>query len=102
MDCIEILSMKKILFLIPLIAALSCRSQSPTIYSQPAWFLKWVKINDSLRAPIYFQGTNDTLATQAYARGFAGGSLTSGIGIKVTGNSVAIDTLNYRKVDSLY
>lgn len=94
--------MKKILFLPIFFAFWACKAQSPTIISQPIYVLKWAKVGDSVRAPIYFQGTHDTLATQAYARGFAGGSLGAGYGIKVTGSTIAIDSFNYRKMDSLY
>jgi hypothetical protein len=94
--------MKKLLY-IPLLFMIFCaKAQQPRIESQPVWFLKWLKVSDSMRVKIIFQGANDTLATQAYARGFAGGSLTPGVGITISGSTVSIDTLHYRKQDSMY
>lgn len=94
--------MKKLLFIPFILLMLACKSQQAVPVSQPVYFLKWIKVHDSVRAPIFFQGTNDTLATQAYARGFAAGSLVQGVGIKISGTTVAIDTANYRKQDSMY
>lgn len=95
--------MKKVLTALLLIAAIiGCKAQQPRTESQPVNFLKWLHVKDTMRVKIIFQGINDTLATQAYARGFAGGSLTAGVGIKVTGSTISIDTLHYRKQDSMY
>lgn len=96
--------MKKIFLFLLIISALIGRAQNlPTIpVPNPTYFLKWIKVKDSVRGGIFFQGTNDTLATQAYARGFAGGALLPGVGIKVNGTTVSIDTANYRKQDSMY
>lgn len=93
--------MKRLLLLPVLFSFFACKAQDVKI-SQPYTFLKWINVHDSVRASIYFQNVNDTLATRAYARGFAGGSLGAGVGIKVTGTTIAIDTANYRKMDSLY
>src|ERR1700733_2883885 len=93
--------MKKILYLPLLFVILQCKAQQVKI-SQPYDFLKYINVRDSIRASIYFQNVNDTLATRAYARGFAGGSIGQGVGIKVVGSTISIDTANYRKVDSLY
>ena len=95
--------MKRILFLL-LFASYFVHGQAPVQVSQPQYFLKYVWVHDSLRASIYFQNPNDTLATQAYARQFGGigPTYTQGVGIKIVGNVVNIDTGNYRKMDSLY
>lgn len=96
--------MKKILLgLVVLCSFIQCFAQDvkipyPVSYGPKAW----IHVADTMRVRIIFQGMNDTLATQAYARGFAGGSLSAGYGIKVTGSQIAIDSFNYRKMDSLY
>lgn len=99
-----IVNMKRIFAALLLFTALGAKAQNPDIVKNPQWLLKWLKVNDSVRAKIYFQGTNDTLATQAYVRGFISGglSLMQGYGIKISGDTVAIDSLNYRKMDSMY
>lgn len=98
--------MKKLVFILPFLLALVCckaqQNTAPTTYGNPVYLLKWLKVKDSIRASIYLQNTNDTLATRAYARGFAGGSIGQGYGIKVSGSTVSIDSANFRKVDSLY
>jgi len=98
--------MRKVLFLLSLLYAGYAQAQIPQWINQPYIFLKWINVRDSMRCQIYFQGTNDTLATQAYARGHGGGGSGNplpGYGIKITGgDTVSIDTANYRKMDSLY
>lgn len=64
--------MKKVFFYLLMlnILVISCYSQNPVIVDKPQWFQTWIKVNDSVRAKIYFQGF-DTLATKSYARHYA-------------------------------
>lgn len=98
--------MRKIFLLLAIIWAGVVHAQAPVTIAQPYKFLKWLQVHDSIRANIYFQGTVDTMATRAYARQFGGsgsGVPLAGYGIKITGtDTVNIDTLHYRKMDSLY
>lgn len=91
--------MKKILFLVVIIlAAFAGRAQVVTI-SNPYRFLQWISVKDSVRGAIFLQN-GDTLATQAYARGFAGSGV--GYGIKRVAGNITFDTAGVRKMDSAY
>lgn len=73
--------MKKFLYLFLLALlpfTMAKAQQAPTQISQPYWFLKWIKVNDSARiARIFLKDTliiingTDTVATKKYVRSFA-------------------------------
>lgn len=96
--------MKKILLFLVLLYSAAAMAQAPNQVLQPQYFLKWIKVKDSVRAPIVFIGTNDTAATQAYVRSFVSGglSLIPGYGIRISGDSIILDSASYRKQDSMY
>lgn len=96
--------MKKLLYIPLILLAICCKAQNPTIITNPYQFLKWISVHDSIRAGIIFIGTNDTAATQAYVRAHSGGggSVNPGYGIRISNDSVILDTANVRKMDSLY
>lgn len=97
--------MKRILiFIIAVFVLMQARAQRPVIIPTPIQVQGYAQIRDSVRASIYFQGLNDTLATQAYVRlhSGAGGGFVTGYGIKISGDTIKLDTSNARKVDSLY
>lgn len=96
--------MKRLYFLWLLLIAGLSYGQAPNKVLQPQQFLKYIIVNDSVRANIYFQGTNDTMATRAYARSLAGGGgiAGAGYGILIRNDSIFLDTSSYRKQDSMY
>lgn len=92
--------MRKIfLFVAILLAGFMANAQAPVQVEQPYMFLKWISVHDSIRGAIFLQG-GDTMATQAYARGFAGAGV--GYGIKRAGGNITLDTAVARKMDSAY
>lgn len=96
--------MKKLIILLLLFVGLKSFSQAPVPVSQPQYFLKYIWVKDSVRATIYFQGTNDTLATQAYVRAHmgSGASGIAGFGIKISNDSFSVDTTHLVKQDSMW
>lgn len=98
--------MKRIIFLLVAVTALAtAKAQRPVVIPTPIQVNGYAHIRDSVRASIYFQGVNDTLATQAYVRSHsgAGGGIIAGYGIKIIGgDTVVFDTSGVRKLDSLY
>lgn len=94
--------MKKLLSLLATIIVLQVNAQRPVTIPQPIIVEGYGTFRDSVRASIYFQNVNDTLATRAYARGFAAGALVHGYGIIVHGDTILLDTSTARKMDSLY
>lgn len=96
--------MKKLLYIfLLLIGAGASAQQAPVIVSNPYNFLKWVKV-DTMHARIIIIGAGDTAATQAYVRSWVSGglSLIGGFGIRISGDSIILDTAQNRKMDSLY
>ena len=102
--------MKKLLYtLLAVISVSAAKAQQPIKISSPTEFLKYIRVDGYVVAPIYYQGTNgnttqDTLATRAYARQFGGTGFPfiQGYAIKISGDTISIDSLNYRKLDSMY
>lgn len=96
--------MKKLIILLLLFVGLKSFSQAPVNVSQAQYFLKYIWVKDSVRATIYFQGTNDTLATQAYVRAHmgSGASGIAGFGIKISNDSFSVDTTKLIKQDSMW
>lgn len=96
--------MKKLLLFLVLLYSAGAIAQAPDQVRNPQFFLKWIKVKDSVRANIIFIGNTDTAATQAYVRSFASGglSLIPGYGIRISGDSIIIDSAHYRKQDSMY
>lgn len=66
--------MKKILVFIAVLGLFFCSVKAQNPVAQPQYFLTWIKVKDSVRASIYFQGV-DTLATKAYVRSLLGTKL---------------------------
>ena len=92
--------MRKVIFLAAIIfSAIIAAAQQPVQITQPYHFHKWVIVDDSVRGAIFLQA-GDTLATKAYARGFAGS--TPGFGLKLSGGQLVWDSANVRKTDTLY
>lgn len=93
--------MKRILIIVLSLWAVTAQAQfPPQSVPAPQIFQKWIRVKDSIRATIYFQNLNDTLATQAYARAHSGGG---GGGPTDTINlSKRIDSLKNFKLDTLF
>ena len=96
--------MKRLLFISLLFIGAYAQAQAPNPVLQPQYFLKYIWVKDSIRAAQIFIGTKDTAATRAYARSLAGGTgaITPGYAIKISGDTLSLDTANYRKMDSMY